>query len=107
MPEVDSFINKSDIIKAMSKKMNMHEADTAFIVDILSRKITEVLTLGHRIEFRCFGRFEVRLRNAYGARNPKNGDKISTLEKNKVHFKASTQLLARIKDSLTETETEI
>lgn len=103
MPEVSSFINKSDIIQAMSKKMNINEADTAFIVDILTRKITEVLTLGHRIEFRCFGRFEIRKRKAYSARNPKNGEKISTLEKSKVHFKASTQLLARIKDALGET----
>ena len=106
MPEVSSSINKSDVIQTMSHKLNIDPADAAFIVDTLTRKISEALRQGLRLEFRGFGRFEVRKRPAYQARNPKNGESISTLEKNKVHFKASTQLLARIMEKLNLKQTE-
>ena len=68
------------------------EAAVAVILD----EITGSLAQGNRVEFRGFGSFVSKIRDARMGRNPKNGDAVQVETKQVARFKASTQLVARL-----------
>lgn len=68
------------------------EAAVAVILD----EITGSLAHGNRVEFRGFGSFVSKIRDARMGRNPKNGDAVQVETKQVARFKASTQLVARL-----------
>ena len=70
----------------------MLEATVAVILD----EITGSLAQGNRVEFRGFGSFVSKIRDARMGRNPRNGKPVPVETKQVARFKASTQLVARL-----------
>ena len=101
MNEVKDCVNKSDVIKTFAKKAQLSEQDAAFLTDtVLSEIIRLLVEEKKEVVFRGFGRFSTVIKRAYKARNPRNGDTLTTREKQKIRFKSSKKLLELINEKL-------
>lgn len=65
-------------------------------VDAMLGEITANLARGGRVEFRGFGSFASRIREARIGRNPKNGETVPVCQKQVPVFRASKRLLERL-----------
>ncbi len=65
-------ITKKSLIHKISQKKGIHPNDVRVVVQAFLDEMTEVLTLGDRLEFRDFGVFEIVQRKEKIGRNPKN-----------------------------------
>lgn len=63
---------KKQLISKIASKTNHHPNEVRVIVQSFLDEITDVLSLGDRLEFRDFGVFEVVTRKKKIGRNPKN-----------------------------------
>jgi DNA-binding protein HU-beta/integration host factor subunit beta len=72
------------------------------IVQMTLEEITEILATSERrrYELRNFGVFEVRIRKARKARNPRTGAEVMVKEKAVVTFRAGKEMEARIAQAL-------
>ena len=91
-------MNKSDLVKALAKEMDLPMRRAEEIVDMIFETMTTALVQGHRIEIRGFGSFVVKEYEGYVGRNPKTGDKISVKSKYLPFFKTGKELRERINE---------
>lgn len=80
------------------------------VKDVIQRfldSIIEELALGNRLEFREFGVFEVKVRAARLAQNPRTLEKVSVPEKRVVKFKVGRMMRERVCDEPAEEAEEI
>ena len=83
-------INKSDIIKILSKNFpNFLKKDLIKIVEIIIIEIKDGLKRGERVELRDVFMFEAKKYKSRMARNPKTNERFYTPEKKLVKFKIS------------------
>ncbi len=78
-------MNKSDLIEALSNKLNLTEKKAIDVVNLVFKGFTDELKKGGRIEIRGFGSFVVKKYGAYTGRNPKTGERIQ-VEPKKCRF---------------------
>ncbi len=91
-------MNKSDLVKALAKDMNLPMRKSEEIVDMVFNTMTAALTAGNRIEIRGFGSFVVKDYEGYVGRNPKTGEKITVKSKHLPFFKTGKELREKIND---------
>ena len=90
-------MTKSELIeKIASKNPHLMLKDVERIVNVVFEKIISSLAAGDRVEFRGFGAFSVRKRDARKARNPKTGEVLMTEEKFVPFFKGGRILKDRL-----------
>ncbi len=89
-------MNKSSLIDALAKKMNIHRQLSEFIVNSIFDDMTEALMRGEGIEIRGFGSFSIREYKAYTGRNPKTGERIKVQPKKLPFFKVGKDLKERV-----------
>ena len=78
-------------LKLKNKQLTNLELEK--IIDIFVDSIVSALKRGQRVEIRGFGAFFIKkIKEKFGARNPKTGEIIYVPEKNKVRFKASKKI---------------
>jgi integration host factor subunit beta len=80
-------MNKSGLIEALSKKLNLTEKKAIDVVNLVFKGFNDELKKGGRIEIRGFGSFVVKEYGSYTGRNPKTGTKIKVEPKNLTLFK--------------------
>ncbi len=97
-------MNKSDLVKALAKEMDLPMRKAEEIVDMVFRTMTAALVAGNRIEIRGFGSFVVKEYEGYTGRNPKTGDKITVSRKFLPFFKTGKELRERINSDEPEEE---
>ena len=86
-------MNKSDLIEVVAGKLpNLNARDVEMIVNIIFDSMTGALSGGDRIEIRGFGSFEVRVRKARKARNPKTGESVELNIRRVPFFKVGKEL---------------
>jgi integration host factor subunit beta len=90
-------MTKAELIDRLYQRMQEKHLDLPMdTVDDSVRTIIEVisehLAQGHRAEFRGFGSFNIAIRPARIARNPRTGESVKVAEKRKVNFKAGLEL---------------
>ena len=85
-------MNKSDLIEALSNKLNLTEKKAVDVVNLIFNGFTEELKKGGRIEIRGFGSFVVKNYGSYTGRNPKTGEKIQVEPKKLPFFKVGKEL---------------
>lgn len=85
-------MNKSDIIKNLSKKMELTYQQTDKAVNAFFDAIFEGLTANKRIELRGFGSFDVRTYDGYIGRNPRTGEDVPVPPKVLPRFKAGKDI---------------
>ncbi len=91
-------VTKKEIVKTISEEIGLTQLKTKEIVQKTFDAIVETLVEERRIELRNFGVFEVKLRAARKARNPRTGQKVFVAEKFVVTFKPGKEMEARVRE---------
>jgi len=90
-------LNKSDLIlKILESDPNLFKKDASKIVNVFFDTISEAISRGERVELRGFGVFDVKVREARIARNPKNGEAVAVPEKKVPFFRMGKNMKDRI-----------
>ena len=89
-------MNKSDLIEALSTKLNLTEKKAVDVVNLIFKGFTDELKKNGRIEIRGFGSFVVKEYGSYTGRNPKTGEKIKVEPKKLPFFKVGKEHKARV-----------
>ncbi|QDA35667.1 integration host factor subunit beta (plasmid) [Paracoccus liaowanqingii] len=88
---------RSELIRKLGEThRNLSFLQIEAAVAVILNEITDSLAQGNRVEFRGFGSFASKIRDARMGRNPRNGDAVAVDRKQVATFKASQQLVARL-----------
>ena len=90
-------MTKKEIVKQISDRIGLTQLKTKEIVQLTFDAIVDTLLADRRIERRNFGVFEVKLRKARKARNPRTGDKVDVPPKHVVTFKPGKEMEERVR----------
>lgn len=85
-------MNKSELIEALSKELNLSNKTSQNIIDTILETMTERLVAGENVEIRGFGSFSVRHYDSYIGRKPKTGEQVEVKPKKLPFFKVGKQL---------------
>jgi integration host factor subunit beta len=90
-------LNKSDLIlKILESDSNLFKKDASKIVNVFFDTISEAISRGERVELRGFGVFDVKVREARIARNPKNGEAVAVPAKKVPFFRMGKDMKDRV-----------
>lgn len=89
-------MTKNDIGIEIAKKTGVEQVVAKQIVQATLDSIVEVLATEGRLELRDFGVFDVRVKKARTARNPRTGVEVMVPERRAVHFKPGKIMAARV-----------
>ena len=84
-------MNKSDLVKALSVKMDSTQVKAKEVLEMVETTIYEALVSDKEVSV-LGGKFVVEFKEATEARNPKTGEKVPVPAKNKVKFKAGKEI---------------
>lgn len=90
-------VTKKEIVKQISDRIGLTQLQTKEIVQLTFDAIVDTLLANKRIELRNFGVFEVKLRKARKARNPRTGEKVEVPPKSVVTFKPGKEMEERVR----------
>lgn len=90
-------MTKKEIVKQISDRLGLTQLKTKEIVQLTFDAIVDTLLADKRIELRNFGVFEVKLRKARKARNPRTGAKVDVPPKSVVTFKPGKEMEDRVR----------
>ena len=99
-----TYMNKSELIKRMSEKLDqLSNRDVDLAVHTLIQIMSDSLASGGRIELRGFGTFSNHFRQPRTVRNPKTGE-VGIYKPGKFvpHFKPGKELRERVDLSRTD-----
>ena len=89
-------ITKRDIVLRIANRTGLPQNDVKQMVQTFLDEIIEVLSEGHKVEFRDFGVFHVIKRRARMGRNPRNGEKVFVPAKRSVNFRMGRRMRNRL-----------
>jgi len=90
-------MNKSELIKAVSKKTGMNKKATRSTVNAFIESVKEALKKGDKVALIGFGSWATRERAKRNGVNPRTGKKISIPAKTVPYFKAGKELKNAVK----------
>lgn len=85
-------VNRVDLIDAVYRSVGLSRAESARLVELVFREITECLERGERVKLSAFGSFVVRSKEARTGRNPKTGVEVPIAPRRVMVFRASDTL---------------
>ena len=91
-------MTKKEIVKSISDELGLTQLRTKEIVQKTFDAIVETLVAERRIELRNFGVFEVQMRAARKARNPRTGGQVEVPAKFVVTFKPGKEMEAKVRE---------
>lgn len=89
-------ISKKDLVDRIAEKTQCKRITVKAVVQHLLDEITTELAQDNRLEFRDFGVFEPRTREARTAQNPKTLEKVQVPAKRTVKFKMGRMMRERL-----------
>jgi len=95
-------VTKKDLIDTISEATGEKRVVVKRVVQSFLDQIIVELGKGNRLEFRDFGVFEVKLRKARMAQNPKTLDPVEVPPKRTVKFKVGRLMKETLPDELAE-----
>jgi nucleoid DNA-binding protein len=90
-------VTKKEIVKQISERIGLTQLKTKEIVQQTFDAIVETLLEVGRIELRNFGVFEVKMRKARKARNPRTGERVDVEPKKVVTFKPGKEMEEKVR----------
>src|SRR5439155_1269636 len=90
-------VTKKEIVKQISERIGLTQLKTKDIVQQTFDAIVDTLIEVGRIELRNFGVFEVKMRKARKARNPRTGERVDVEPKKVVTFKPGKEMAERVR----------
>jgi nucleoid DNA-binding protein len=91
-------ISKKDLVDRIAEKTQSKHITVRAVVQCFLDEITSELAQNNRLEFRGFGVFEPRTREARTAQNPKTLEKVQVPAKRRVKFKMGRMMRERLSD---------
>ena len=91
-------VTKKELVNRISEETGHTKVVVKEILQRFLDEIVEELAQGHRLEFREFGVFEVKLRASRTAQNPRTLEKVKVPSKRVVKFKVGRLMRERIGD---------
>lgn len=80
-------VTKKDLIDHIAAETGLKRIDVKRVIQSFLDRVIEELGRGNRLEFRDFGVFEVKLRAARTAQNPKTLEPVDVPSRRTVKFK--------------------
>ena len=90
-------MTKKEIVKQISDRIGLTQLKTKDIVQQTFDAIVDTLIEVGRIELRNFGVFEVKMRKARKARNPRTGERVDVEPKKVVTFKPGKEMEDKVR----------
>lgn len=82
-------MNKSELIKKVSFKLNKTQKETSDIINETFAIIAEVLEVGEKVVISNFGTFKVVETKPFECFNPINGEKMQIASQKRIRFNSS------------------
>ena len=95
-----STITKKELIERIATENNLKVVHAKKVVQSFLDEITNELGKGSRLEFRNFGVFETRKREARIAQNPKTLERVSVPAKRSVKFKMGLHMEQKLNEQV-------
>jgi nucleoid DNA-binding protein len=89
-------ITKKELVLRIAEKTTQKQTITRDIIQMFIDEVIQELARGNRLELRDFGVFEVKVRKARKARNPKTGAEVRVPEKRVVTIKPGKKMKEEI-----------
>ena len=89
-------VTRVDLCEAVYQKVGLSRTESAALVELVLKEITDCLERGETVKLSSFGSFVVRKKGQRVGRNPKSGEKVHVPEKYVPHFKAGKELRERV-----------
>lgn len=89
-------ITRADLCEAVYQRLGLSRAESADLVELVLREISECLEKGEPVKLSSFGTFSVREKGERIGRNPKTGVEVPITSRRVLTFKPSNVLKARI-----------
>lgn len=89
-------ITKKELVLRIAENTHQKQTVTRDIIQLFIDEVITELARGNRLELRDFGVFEVKVRKARKARNPKTGDEVRVPEKRVVTIKPGKKMKEQI-----------
>lgn len=89
-------VTKRELVTRLSDRTGLTKVVVKDLVQMLLDEIIAELGRGNRIEFREFGVFEARERDARRAHNPRTREKVRVPRRRVVKFKVGRQMRQRV-----------
>ena len=89
---------KKELVNRIAERTGHTKVVVKDVLQTFLEEIIDELALGHRLEFREFGVFEVKERRARRAQNPRTLEKVEVPAKRVVKFKVGRTMRQRVCD---------
>jgi integration host factor subunit beta len=90
-------MKRSDIVRTIQVQFkNMRPSDAAAVVDTVADSVIDAIANGDRVEIRCFGTFQPRLRATKIGYNPVTGQPMHLPANTTILFKPGRYLMKKM-----------
>ncbi|GAA0875444.1 HU family DNA-binding protein [Wandonia haliotis] len=89
-------MTQKELIEQLAKRTQTTKAQAKRNLEALSEILTEALQNGERIKLPGLGTFDIQKSAARKGRNPRTGEPLQIAAKNKVRFKAGSELSGKV-----------
>ena len=92
-------VTRADLCEAVYQKVGLSRTESASLVELVLKEITDCLERGETVKLSSFGSFVVRKKGQRIGRNPKTGEEIPITARRVVTFHASQKLKAMVEQN--------
>ena len=89
-------VTRADLCEAVYQKVGLSRTESAALVEMVLKEITDCLERGETVKLSSFGSFVVRKKGQRVGRNPKTGQEVPILPRRVLVFRASNVLKSLI-----------
>src|ERR1700719_3209339 len=89
-------VTRADLCEAVYQKVGLSRTESATLVELVLKEITDCLERGETVKLSSFGSFVVRKKGQRIGRNPKTGKEVPISPRRVMVFKPSAILKQRI-----------
>ena len=92
-------VTRADLCEAVYQKVGLSRTESAALVELVLKEITDCLERGETVKLSSFGSFVVRKKGQRIGRNPKTGEEVPILPRKVLVFRPSQVLKSLITSS--------
>ena len=89
-------VTRADLCEAVYQKVGLSRTESATLVELVLKEITDCLERGETVKLSSFGSFVVRKKGQRIGRNPKTGQEVPITPRRVLVFRPSHVLKARV-----------
>ena len=90
-------VTRADLCEAVYQKVGLSRTESAQLVELVLREITDCLADGETVKLSSFGSFVVRSKGERIGRNPKTGIEVPITPRRVLTFRASQGMRQKVK----------